>query len=125
MDKKKILIIDDEKGFTDLIKSVLEDTGKYTAIAENDGKKGLDTAMAVLPDLILMDLMMPVFDGPYVAQRLKDNEATKDIPIIFLTGAITPDEEKSRGGVIGGHPFIAKPVPLKTLLIAVEKNLKD
>ncbi|PIU42483.1 MAG: response regulator [Candidatus Omnitrophica bacterium CG07_land_8_20_14_0_80_42_15] len=122
---KKILIVDDDKDLTGLVKSALEDTGKYEVLTENNGSNGLAATKAFKPDLILLDVMMPGTDGPYVASLIKKDITLKNIPIVFLTAAVTTEETRSRDGVIGGYPFMAKPISIKELLRFIENNLKE
>ncbi|MCX5696791.1 MAG: response regulator [Candidatus Omnitrophica bacterium] len=120
---KKILIVDDEEDFTKLIKLNLERTGKYEVKTENQGAFGFTTAKAFKPDLILLDILLPDAEGSEVASQLKDDEATRNIPIVFLTAIIAKQEVKESGGVIGGHPFISKPVDIKQLIEVIDKNI--
>ena len=123
MENKKILIIDDEKEFTDIIKAFLEEKGGFTVLAENDGLRGIEAAISFKPDLILLDLMMPGVDGAYVASQVKHAPGIQNTPVIFLTAAITREEGESRDGVIGGHPFLAKPVQFKDLMALIGKHI--
>ena len=123
--KKKILIIDDEKGFTEVAKLNLEETGSFEVQIENRGSQGLAAAQEFQPDLILLDIIMPDMDGGQVANQLKADEATRDIPIIFLTAAVTGTEVDSHGGLIGGHPFIAKPGSIEELIACIEEQLEE
>ncbi|OGW75981.1 MAG: histidine kinase [Omnitrophica bacterium RBG_13_46_9] len=125
MNKKKILIIDDEAGFTKLIKLNLEKTRRYEVRTENVGSRGLASAIEFKPDLILLDILMPDIEGSSVAAQIKDEEKTKDIPIVFLTAIISKEEEHSDGGIIGGYPFVAKPVDMDDLIGCIEKNIKQ
>ncbi len=125
MPKKRILIVDDEKGFTDLVKATLEETDEYEVKTENSGRKGLLSVRTFLPDLILLDLMMPDLDGTWVADQIKNDPNTGDIPIIFLTAAVTAEETREKEGFIGGRFFIAKPVVLKDLIDRVGKMIRD
>ena len=122
--RKKILIIDDEIGFTEVAKLNLEETGSYEVMIENRGSQGLAAARQYKPDIILLDIIMPDMDGGQVANQMKADEATRDIPIIFLTAAVTGTEVDSRGGLIGGHPFIAKPGSLEELIYCIEEQLE-
>ena len=123
MEKKKILVIDDEKDFTEIVKFNLEKTGKYEVRTEDKGSNGLAAARALKPDLILLDILMQDMDGSDVASQIKDDENVKNIPIVFLTAVITKAEVDSFGEVIGGHPFIAKPVSVEGLIDCIEKNI--
>ena len=117
---KKILIIDDEVGFTQNMKLALEQTGAYEVMEENDATRALATAGRFKPDLILLDVVMPEIDGGKVAFKIQSEDDLRDIPIVFLTAAVTQKEE----GMIGGRPFIAKPVTMKKLLHTIEQNLE-
>ncbi|MGA2322815.1 MAG: response regulator [Sedimentisphaerales bacterium] len=123
MNKKKILIVDDEEKFTKYVKLNLESTGKYEVRVENKGSHGLEAAKAFKPDLILLDVMMPDMDGSEVAAQLKEEESCKNIPVVFLTAIITEQEIDEKGSDIGGHPFIAKPINLKNLISGIEQNM--
>ncbi len=123
MEKKKILIIDDEEDFIKLVKLNLEETGRYEVRVENKGVQGLAAVQAFKPDLILLDLLMPDMEGSEVAYQIKNDSKVKNIPIVFLTAAATKEEAGSGGGIIGGHAFIAKPVETKELIACIEKNI--
>lgn len=119
---KTVLIIDDEVNFTRVVKLNLEQTGKYKVETENNGLSGLVAAKRCKPDLIMLDVMMPDIDGGMVAFQIKEDEETKDIPIVFLTAAASGVETGSQDGTIGGYPFIAKPVSLGDLIALIEKH---
>ena len=122
MRKKKILIIDDEESFTELVKLNLEATGKYEIKAENKGSLGLVAAKQFKPDLILLDLIMPDMGGGEVSCQLKIDEETKNIPIVFLTAIMTEEEAEARGGIVSGLQVVAKPVRTGDLINVIEKN---
>ena len=125
MKKKKILIIDDEKDFTELVKLNLEATDKYIVWAENKGAAGLAVAREFEPDLILLDIMMPDIGGDQVAHQIKDDPSVKNIPIVFLTAVAEKENVASWGRYfIPGYPFIAKPVSAKELIGCIEENLR-
>lgn len=123
MEQKSILIIDDEENFTKLIKWNLEKTGKYKVRTENAGLLGLSAAKEFKPDLILLDILMPDMEGSEVAFQLKSDEDTKNIPIVFLTAVVKKEEVEGKKGVIGGSPFVAKPVEIKQLIDVIDKNI--
>jgi len=122
MEKKKILVIDDEIGFTELVKLNLEATGNYVVKIENDGTKAFQTIQAFLPDLILLDIIMPNIEGPDVVNKMR-NSNFKHIPIIFLTATVTKAEVEAQEGKIGGHEFLAKPSTVKELVDCIERHL--
>jgi len=123
MKKKKIMIVDDEKGFTSMLKLNLETTNKYEVRIENDPRRAFTSALEFEPDLILLDIVMPSMEGPDVAIELKQNELLRDTPIVFLTATVTKSEVDAQEGNIGGNTFVAKPSNLTVLLESIEKNL--
>lgn len=88
---KKILIVDDEPGVRKILSLRLEGKG-YAVLTANDGVEAVQLARQENPDLILLDLTMPVMDGSQAAAILRSDEATKHIPIIFLTALVSPGE---------------------------------
>jgi CheY-like chemotaxis protein len=123
MRKDKILIVDDEATITRLLKLNLESSGDYEVREENEGLKAVDAARQFKPDLILLDVMMPDMDGGDVAAQLQSDRLLKKIPIIFLTAAVKKEELTASGGVIGGFPYIAKPLDMKGVLEQIELQL--
>ncbi len=123
MDKKKILIIDDEQSFSEMVKLNLESTNKYEVKLEIDSRNALSSVRKYRPDLILLDVIMAHMEGPDVARVISEDLALKEIPTIFLTATVTQKEVDEGGGMIGGHPFVAKPSSLETLLDAIDKNI--
>ena len=117
---KKILVIDDETDFVEMLKMRLEATG-YEVFTASDGRDGLRKASEVMPDLILLDIMMPGMDGGDVAQKLRERPATSGIPVVFLTAAISEQEADARGG--GGEVFIAKTADSQELIRRIEAQL--
>ncbi len=85
--KKRILLIDDEPGFTRLLKLNLEETGAYEVRQENMGADGLATAREFNPDLILLDVIMPDMNGGDIALQIEADKLLKNTPIVFLTGS--------------------------------------
>ena len=106
-----------------MLKLNLESTGNYEIRVENDSSLAIETAIQYKPDLILLDVIMPNFEGPDIAMKIKSQPELKDIPIVFLTATVTKEEVDSQQGEIGGHPFVAKPSSLATLLHSIEKNV--
>ena len=119
---KKVLIVDDERDFCFLIKDNLEITGKYKVIIATDGKNGIRAAMDHKPDLILLDIIMPVMDGFEVLKRLKEEEKTQSIPVIMLT-AKTDDDSKTRAASLYNEDYIVKPVGMAELRAKIAKVL--
>ena len=101
-----ILIVDDNSTNIDLLVGSLK--GDYRLGIAKNGFKAIDYALKYLPDLILLDVMMPEMNGYEVCKRLKDDSSTKNIPIIFIT-ALTETAHKTKGFEVGGVDYITKP----------------
>jgi CheY-like chemotaxis protein len=123
MEKKRILLVDDEPSLTRMMRLNLEATGKYEVCEENRGAEALDTARAFKPHLIFLDVMMPDMGGDEVAGQLKEDAVLKDIKFVFLTAIVTKDETGEGGGDISGHTFLAKPVKADELIGCIEQFL--
>ncbi len=119
----KILIVDDEKVTTRLLRMTLEQTGKYEVRAENDSTKVVEAALEFRPDLVVLDVIMPDMDGGDVAAKLKENPALAKVPIVFLTATVRKSEVDARGGVLGGYPFLAKPASTDAIVEFIDKHL--
>lgn len=123
--KKKILVVDDEHNITIFLKSYLEDTGHFEIRTENSGEMAYETAKSFRPDLILLDIMMKDMSGDGLADRIKNDPNLRKTPIIFLTGIVTKAEVEANGGMIGGYPYIAKPIlAMRELLDCIDANIK-
>ena len=118
----KILVIDDDEAINELIKVNLE-LSFYKVITALDGNKGYALAKQELPDLIILDVMMPEVDGYTVAKRIRENEETKDIPIIMLT-ALNMLQNKVQGFNIGVDDYLCKPFEMEELLVRIKALLK-
>ena len=123
MEKKKILMIDDDPDFIHLVKMNLEDTQRYEVRTENTGLSGIAAVATFKPDIILLDVVLGDIDGSGVALQIKSTELGKDIPIVYLTAIINEDEEDKLMGFLGGHPFLAKPVSTDKLIKCIEKYI--
>jgi two-component system sensor histidine kinase/response regulator len=121
-EKRRILIVDDDADSTHLVKVLLERTGDYLVLEENDATKTFQSARDFRPDLILLDIMMPETDGGELAERIQADPELHSTPIIFLTGLVTRAEVKA-GVHIHGHSFLAKPVSIPELTSAIEAHL--
>jgi DNA-binding response OmpR family regulator len=119
---KRILVVEDEKDIGDLVLRYLQKEG-YTAYRIGDGRTALARAEAELPDLIILDLMLPGMDGLEVARRLRQNDRTMLLPIIMMT-ARGEESDKLIGLEIGADDYIAKPFSLKELVARVKSLLR-
>jgi two-component system phosphate regulon response regulator PhoB len=110
----RILIIEDERPLTDLLTYNLKREG-YETIVAHDGQEGLRKAQMQLPDLIILDLMLPVLGGLEVCRELRAGERTRDIPIIILT-AKAEETDQLVGFSLGADDYVTKPFSVKVLL---------
>ncbi len=119
---KKILIVEDTEVNLDLLVQLLEDD--YAISTAADGAAGIAQAQAVAPDLILMDLSLPVIDGWEATRRLKADPALKDIPVIALTAhAMQGDEAKARAA--GCDDYLSKPIDEDLLFDKLSRLLRE
>ena len=122
MAKKRIFIVDDESGFTRLLKLTLEKTGGYTVLEENDGTNAWRAAREFKPDIIFLDIVMPKIDGGDVAQQIRSDPSLSHVPIIFLTAIVSKKETNNE---IGGFPFLAKPVSLDAITKCIKEHIGE
>ena len=118
----KILVIDDDEAINELVRINLEIAG-YSVICANDGISGFAKAKQELPDLIILDVMMPDVDGYTVAKRIRENEEIKETPIIMLT-ALGMLDNKVKGFDIGVDDYLVKPFEIEELKVRVRALLK-
>lgn len=118
----KILVIDDDSAINELIKVNLELAG-YRVIQAFDGIKGFALCKQELPCLVVLDVMMPEVDGFTVAQRIRKNPETAEVPILMLT-ALSQINDKVKGFDIGVDDYLVKPFEMDELLVRVRALLK-
>ena len=126
-DKATILLIDDDKDFVEATKVVLE-SKPYKVITAYNGSDGLEKAKTEKPDLIILDVIMPVKDGFNAAEEFKKDPELKNVPVIMLTSFAARRGETSlsvgQGLTLDTEDYIDKPVAPEELLKRVEKLLK-
>jgi len=120
--ERRILIVDDDANSTHLVKILLERSGPYLVLEENDATQAHQTARSFKPDLVLLDVAMPKKDGGEVAAQIQADHELHNTPIIFLTALVTTNEAKS-GLHIQGNSFVAKPINIPELIGAIEQHL--
>lgn len=123
MERKRILIIDDEEDFCSLVKTGLETRSDFEVSIATNGNDGLEIARAIIPDLILLDITMPDLDGFQVLEKLKKNKATMPIPVIMLT-AREDVEYKRKASQLFNEAYLTKPVEFSTLKSTIEDVLR-
>jgi phosphoserine phosphatase RsbU/P len=120
--REKILIVDDSIANRKLLSAILKKEG-YELLEAEDGEQAIEFASRELPDLILLDIMMPKIDGYQVCETLKGNEQTFTIPIIFLS-AMTEEKDKIKGLDLGAADYVTKPFNKGEVLARVRAQLK-
>ena len=123
MTKKKILIIDDEKDFTQMVKLNLEKSGRFEVFIENKSPHELAEAKRFTPDVILLDILMPEMDGFKVLELLKKDYNTISIPVVMLTAVMT-DEAKAKSTSLYDEGYIEKPITAEELEREIEKVMR-
>jgi len=118
--KKSILIVDDERSNISTLRAILGP--EYTIYASKDGHDALETAHEFLPDVILLDIIMPNMDGFEVITELKKSLKTHDIPVIFITG-LTSIEDEEKGLSLGAADYIHKPFHASIVKIRVKNQM--
>ena len=121
-EKKSILIIDDEVGLRNLLKFRLVSFG-YDVLVAEDGYAGIEIAKDKQPDLIVLDIMMPYFNGVEVCKKLKSDHKTKHIPVVFLS-VLAQKEDIELGKEAGGDFFLTKPYDPEKLDFVIKMALE-
>ena len=124
MEKKRILIVDDEASFTRMVKLNLEKTGQFEVREENKATYAVAAAREFKPDLIILDVIMPNLDGGDIFGQLQKDRHLKGTPVIFLTATVSPREAGVKGFNSGGALFLAKPVTLENLMACIQEHIR-
>ncbi len=118
---KKVLVIEDNETNLYLMHTIVEKLG-HQVIEARDGFEGVKLAISKIPDLILMDIQLPGMDGYMATQKIRENEATKEIPIIAITSyAMVGDKEKTLAA--GCTAYIEKPIEPESFIETLNKYL--
>ena len=118
---KKVLVIEDNETNLYLMHTIVEKLG-HQVIEARDGFEGVKLAISKIPDLILMDIQLPGMDGYMATQKIRENEATKEIPIIAITSyAMVGDKEKTLAA--GCTAYIEKPIDPESFIETLNKYL--
>ncbi len=122
MPKPKILVVEDERSLVEVLTCNLEREG-FEVLAAHDGQEGLRQAQLKLPDLVVLDLMLPLKGGLEVCRELKMGSRTRDIPIIMVT-AKTEESDVLVGFATGADDYVTKPYSVKILIQRIKKELR-
>jgi DNA-binding response OmpR family regulator len=125
MRKKRILLIDDEVGFTRLLKLNLEQLRDYEVRVENGPEQAVRAAREFHPDVVLLDVIMPRMIGNDVAERLRADAGLMKTPIIFLSAVCTRNANDEWNRAFAGFPYIAKPATVEEVIDRIERHLPD
>jgi DNA-binding response OmpR family regulator len=121
MPQETILVVDDSPDYLGALFKSLETAG-FKVLVNTSAESALETIGQVRPDLILLDILMPGMDGFEFCRRLKADETTKDIPVIFMT-ALSESVDEVKGLELGAVDYIAKPFQIETVLARVKTHL--
>ncbi|MDO8536320.1 MAG: response regulator [Candidatus Omnitrophota bacterium] len=122
--KKHIIIIDNDKTFTALIKKFLEDKCSFDVKVVPDGYNGIITAKKTPPDLIILDVRMPAMNGLEILKKLKSENETASIPVIVFTG-FNDDEIRDKAFALKAADYLVKPLDLEVLCERITAALKN
>lgn len=121
--KKRILLLDDEMDFANVMKMTLELTGEYDVRTTVRSTTFMDVARDFKPDLILLDCMMPALDGGEVAAQIQADPALKDTPFLFLTATADEPEQRTSRCFEGTQTFLPKTIELEDLYRFIQAKL--
>ena len=124
MDKKRIVIIDDEENFCKLVKKNIEKTGEFEVYIATNGEDGINLVREIRPDLALLDVIMPGMDGGDVASMIRNDKSIEDTPIVFLTAIVKEEETSSQISFTKGYALLSKTVTVGELLACIRENIK-
>jgi two-component system, cell cycle response regulator DivK len=120
--KKLILVVEDQEDNRQILRDLLSNAG-YDMVEAEDGEQALEAVTRQRPDLILMDIQLPIMDGYEATRRIKADPALKAIPIIVVTSyALSGDEDKARAA--GCDDYVAKPFSPRALLVKIREYLR-
>lgn len=121
---KRVLVVDDEALFTELVSATLDRRGEYVTKAVNDSREAIATARDFQPDVILLDVMMPEMDGGDVSRAIEADPMLRNIPVIMLTALISEDEiSEDSVATIHDRPALPKPLTAEKLVRSIEQSL--
>jgi CheY-like chemotaxis protein len=118
----RILVVDDDPAFLKYLEELLK-RNDYAVLSAGNGQDAINVATEHVPELIVLDVMMPDMSGGMTAHHLSENIRTKDIPIIFLTSIISEEQEMLVDNKDGSYQFLAKPIRAERLLEEIKNSL--
>ena len=121
--KNRILVAEDEQDIQELIEFTLR-YGGYDVLHASNGKEALEITQTEQPDLVLMDIRMPVMSGLEACKLIKTNPETKNIPVVFLTAIVREEEASPQASYTKGYSILAKTVTIGELIACIKKNIR-
>lgn len=119
--RTRVLLVDEDRSFTGLLKTQLEAIGRYLVRVENVGENALAAVREYRPDLVLLDLIMPRVPGGNISAAILNDPELRDTPIVFLTAAVRKHQVGEHAGFICDPPTLAKPCSLEKVIEAIEQ----
>jgi len=116
----RIVLIDDDQDACELLKMQLENTGRMSVNYHTNGTEALDIIKKDLPDIAILDINMPGTHGVEIGSTLSANESTANIPVLYLSGMVTPSEAQDLGVSEETPPLISKGSPIEELIAAID-----
>jgi CheY-like chemotaxis protein len=123
--RPRILLVDDDEALLDLMQSRLLALGSFEVFALTKAREVLTKLPEIRPDLIVSDIDMPGMDGGALAAALREREAGKKIPVLFLSSMISLAESDAGRGNVGGWPMLSKKTPFDRLVKAIDQSLEE
>ena len=120
----RVLLIDDDHDALALLKVRLEHTGRFRVTTADSGESGLELARDMDPDIIVCDIYMPGQSGPDVAAALAADDVLSNVPLLFLSALVKPDEIRAHGGRIGGWPMASKEESIHSIVRRIDALLQ-
>jgi CheY-like chemotaxis protein len=116
----RVLVIDDDRDALTLLKARLEHTGRFVVLTAEGGEQGLELARDMDPDVIVCDIYMPGMGGADVAAALAADHRLRDVPLLFLSALVKPDEVREHHGRIGGWPMASKAESIHSIVRRID-----
>ncbi len=124
--KTRVLVVDDEEGFSKLLRYNLEQLGDFEVCEVNESKSAVSRAREFEPDIILLDMVMPGFDGGEVALDLEKDPVLKHTPVLFLSGLVSNKDVGKEGVYVSnGETFVGKPVSTSDLIFCIRRHIEN
>ena len=123
MDHKKVVIVDDDQDYAKILKIFLQRCGIEEVHVEVRGQDVLKLVAEIQPHLVILDVCMPDLSGDEIAERMTHEPKTKDVPVLFLTSIVKPNELHSDARFIGGFPFVSKGESIEQVVKTIREHL--